>query len=346
MKIPADILKLFDNSSLNFKLRSESSDLWHESFSSLEYRPVDYLAANIDYQIEYQKQNYDEIIDLSSVIYCNQLPVAIWPVSLSIKGKECYFSSFGENILQPLFLIGISSKQIKKTNAEIFEICNRINSLLSNKYWQSSCTYINKDHLSPWHLHCMKNNAECSVVHNLYVDIRKDLNEIKSGIRRRYKPLINKGEKLWDIKVHNKTLGLEEWNEFKNLHLEVAGRKTRTDKSWEAQFNNINQNKAFLVTLRDEKRLIGGALFTFTEDEGRYDSAVYDRNLFDKPIGHAAQYVAIKEFKKMNISLYKIGRRFYNSDKPKPSAKEMSIADFKEGFASFTQPEYILKNFV
>ena len=66
-------------------------------------------------------------------------------------------------------------------------------------------------------------------MHNLYVDIRKDLNEIKSGIRRRYKPLINKGEKLWDIKVHNKTLRLEEWNNL-NLHLEVAGRKTRTDK--------------------------------------------------------------------------------------------------------------------
>ena len=43
MKIAEDILKLFENSSLNFKLRSESSDLWHESFSLLEYRFVDYL---------------------------------------------------------------------------------------------------------------------------------------------------------------------------------------------------------------------------------------------------------------------------------------------------------------
>ena len=346
MKMVEGILKQLDDSFLNFNLRKENPALWHKSFSSLEYRPVDYLAANIDYQIEYQKQNYDEIIDLSSVIYCNQVPVAIWPVSIFIKDEKCYFSSFGENILLPLFLNGTSSKQMKKTIAEVFEICNKVNSILCNEFWTSSCTYIDKNNLSPWHLFCMKNNAKCLVSHDLYVDLRKDLNEIKSNIRKSYKPLISKGEKLWDIKVHHKTINLEVWNEFKNLHQEVAGRKTRTDETWQTQFNNINENKAFLVTLRDKNKLIGGALFTFSKDEGRYDCAAYDRSFFDKPIGHVAQFVAIKEFKKMNISLYKIGKRFYNSDKPQPSKKEMSIADFKEGFASFTQPEFILKNFI
>ena len=66
MKPYTDILKIFENSSLDFKLRQNNIDEWDENFSALEYKPVDYLAAKIDYQTEYQKQNFDEFIDISS----------------------------------------------------------------------------------------------------------------------------------------------------------------------------------------------------------------------------------------------------------------------------------------
>jgi len=346
MKPYTDILKIFENSSLDFKLRQNNIDEWDENFSALEYKPVDYLAANIDYQTEYQKQNFDEFIDISSIIFSNGNPIAIWPISIGIKDGKKFFSSQGENILPPIFLKNTSSKQIKKCISEIHKICIKVNLDHSKKYWMTSCAYVNKNYLSAWHLLCMTKKAECSLIHNLYVDLDRDIDEIWSNFRKSYKPLINKGEKLWNIEVHKSSIEKDIWSDFKNLHLNVSGRKTRSDKSWEIQFNNIKANNAFLITLKNDKNLVGGALFSYTLDEGRYDVGAYDRSLFDKPIGHAAQFTAIKEFKKMNLSLYKIGRRFYASDIPAPTEKELSIADFKEGFASFTQPEFILKNFI
>lgn len=346
MKLYTDILRIFENSSLDFKLRENNIDEWEEMFSALEYKPVDYLGAIIDYQIEYQKQNFDDLIDMSSIIFRNGNPIAIWPISIGIKDGQSFFSSQGENILPPLFLKNVSYKQIKKCISEIYKICIKINLDHSKKFWKTSCPYINNDHLSAWHLLCMTKKAECSLIHNLYVDLDKDIDEIRSKFRSRYKPLISKGEKLWNIEVHKSSIEKTIWNDFKNLHLNASGRKTRSDKSWEIQFDNVRRNNAFLITLKNDKDLVGGALFSYSSDEGRYDIGAYDRNLFDKPIGHAAQFTAIKEFKKMNLSLYKIGRRFYASDIPNPTEKELSIADFKEGFASITQPEFVLKNYI
>ena len=91
--------------------------------------------------------------------------------------------------------------------------------------------------------------------------------------------------------------------------------------------------------------MVGGAFFEFTEDEGRYKVAAYDRNLFDKPLAILFNTRPSKNLKGGKIKFYKLGRRFYESDNPKPSEKEISISYFKEGFASLSVPEYVLEHF-
>ena len=44
--------------------------------------------------------------------------------------------------------------------------------------------------------------------------------------------------------------------------------------------------------------MVGAALITFSLHEARYDVGAYNRDLFDKPIGHIAQHTAIEELKK------------------------------------------------
>ena len=41
--------------------------------------------------------------------------------------------------------------------------------------------------LDDWHLLCLKNGASCSVMHYLYVDLKRDLEKIK-GIISKYNP--------------------------------------------------------------------------------------------------------------------------------------------------------------
>jgi len=129
------------------------------------------------------------------------------------------------------------------------------------------------------------------------------------------------------------------WDEFRLLHLAVAGRATRSLQSWDAQLQAIAAQAAFLVYLRDpDGRMVGGGLFHISRDEGLYAVAAYDRALFDKPLGHVVQYQAILEMKNRHLRWYKLGSRVFPVDEPPPSAKELSIAEFKQGFASHVFP--------
>ena len=92
--------------------------------------------------------------------------------------------------------------------------------------------------------------------------------------------------------------------------------------------------------------MVGAGLFNFTRDEGLYAIGAYDREQFDKPLGHVVQYYAIEELKKRDVRWYKLGARPYPTHFPVPSAKEISIGEFKQGFASHLLPRIILEHVV
>ena len=88
---------------------------------------------------------------------------------------------------------------------------------------------------------------------------------------------------------------------------------------------------------------VGGGLFACTRDEAAYSVAAYDRELFDKPLGHVVQFTAIKALKERGIRWYRIGARPFVGDAPAPSEKELAIADFKHGFASHLHQRRLLR---
>jgi len=167
---------------------------------------------------------------------------------------------------------------------------------------------------------------------------------IKRNLRKSYKALINSDMSDWSIEVLD-VADESVWNQFKELHLEVSGKKTRSDETWEIHFNDIKKQQGFLVYLANNSgKIDGGGFFNFTRDEGLYAVGASKRTLFDKPLGHVIQYRAIQEFKKRGVVWYKLGPRPYLSEKPEATDKEISIAEFKQGFASHIFPRFILSH--
>ena len=112
----------------------------------------------------------------------------------------------------------------------------------------------------------------------------------------------------------------------------------------EGRLDAIAANCAFLVYLRNSAgKMIGGGYFEHSHDEASYAVGAYDRSLFDKPLGHVVQFHAISEMKRRNLSWYRIGARAFMGDQSQPSAKEISISDFKQGFASDLMPRFELE---
>ena len=333
------IEELLNNADFKFVFRTEAKDLWSDVYKELEFKPIDYQNFRIDYLAKYHTQNYTNIKDLSIVILSDNKPIGIWPLIACFKKNSHFLFSNDQSITPPLFKTDCSSKTIKKCLLESFNFLKN-----SGCNFNISIPYFGESKIMQWHQICLLNGMSSKINYNLYVDLYKELDEIKKSFRKSYKPLIGVAKKLWTTVIHDKKLTKCTWAEFKNLHYEVAGKKTRLDDTWDLQYENIKNDNAFFISLReDSSKMVGGGYFELSPNEGKYEVGVYDRELFDKPLGHIIQNTAIQELKRRGIRFYKIGRRFYESDNPQPTDKELSISYFKEGFASETYPEYILE---
>ena len=339
------IEETFNEINIKCIFRENHESQWIDLTSSFKYMPIDYLNSNIEYLNEYNNQNYDEMFDCSCILLSDNKPIALWPLTIGNKNKASFLTSQDSYILPPIFNINCPKKTSKSVYKQAFSVLNKISTNNHIKEWNTSTPYMGLSGLDDWHLLCMKNGASCSVIHNLYVDLKKDLEKIKLDFRKSYRPLVTKGNRIWTTKIHTSTIDSVTWKEFKNLHLKAAGRITRSDESWDVQFKIIIKNNGFLVSIYNEDaKMVGGALIVCSANEGRYEIAAYDRDLFDRPLGHLVMFKAIEESKKRGFDYYIVGRRFFESDNPKPTKKEISISEFKEGFTTYNIPSYIITN--
>lgn len=338
-------LEVFEKCNLNVTFRDDQPDLWSSTYELLPFRPVDYLASSLDYQLAYQRSQGGDWKELSCVLYSNGKPVGIWPLTVSKHNSALEISSQGRPIMPPLFIETCSSLITKKLIVNCMDVINSLASEFNLEGWTSSLGFIEQIGCSDWELLSMRQGARCSVQHELYVDLRLSLPEIKSGFRKSYRSLIQSGQTECSVDILSTPGNNFVWDEFRALHAEVSGRITRSLESWQQQHKALECDEAFLIFLRNfDGRMIGAGYFMHSPDEGVYAVGVYDRSLFHKPLGHMVQYRAIEELKRRGCRWYRIGRRSFPGNSDSPSDKDLSIAHFKEGFASNVLRSFFLSH--
>ena len=117
--------------------------------------------------------------------------------------------------------------------------------------------------LSNWFLLWLERADKDFITYQLAIDLQQSAESIKLDFRKSYKPLVNKALKDWDVKVCEENVD-EVFEEFKDLHFEAAGKQTRSKESWDIQRKQIENNEAFLVSVRDGSLLIGAGFFNFS----------------------------------------------------------------------------------
>lgn len=323
-------------------LSTESPGVWKATLAACDYVPVSYTFESMAYQLSYLRSGGADCGDVSLIWHWNGTPCGVWPLSFTVAGEETSLHSHGSPILPPLFAAGTPASVCKRLCRASLDLVDRMSGKSGSRAPIASTPFLDRSGLGDWHDEWMRRGAECQVTHQLFLDLRPELAEIKSGFRKSYKSLLNSGRREWAVSVLD-TPDPVIWGEFMQLHLDVSGRKTRSDETWALQLRQIATGEALLVVLRDaEEKMVGGGFFQFTRDEALYAVAAYDRALFQKPLGHVVQATAIEEFRRRNIRWLKLGRRFYPGDVPAPTEKELSISDFKSGFSSHLFPEFSL----
>jgi FemAB family protein len=343
MEQKKNILFFFEEAGLKVCFRESERLEWDKVLENSDYFSVNYLSGMIDYQIEYCRGNKKNDIDISLLLIYNNQYCGVWPLSLAV-GEKNPMRSNGGMILPPVFI----SKFPLKSRKKVVKIClNFLNVALhfyKGQFWNGLESFQNCIGLSVWHKAMLEKVKSINVKHELYVDLSLSLPSIKSKIRKSYKSLIVSGLRHYNVAI----LDCENvliWDEFRRLHRKVSGRVTRSIESWDLLHYSIKTGDAFLVYLQDSNgSMVGGGFFYITTGEGAYSVGAYDRNLFDKPLGHLVQYRAIEEMKKRGLKWYLIGERQYSFDIPAPSQKEISISNFKQGFSTHTFSKYILNH--
>jgi FemAB family protein len=335
-----DIDQLLAQSGLEASLRRNDGVSWDAFFVNASYRSVAYTASMLDYQQAYFRGAGWEIDDISLVLKSDGKPCGLLPLTIGRLDGKPTLTSVGAPIMTPQFTCGLSPRTIKKFCSRIIVFLQQLGQGLNldTLHLESAAMPLSGlDGVSPWCQQIMSAGASPCIRHHLYVDLQPDLADIRARFRKSYRPLINKGLRTW--KVFVTPYGdpdLAVWDEFRQLHFDVSGRVTRSEESWCHQLEMIKAGQAFLVGLREPEGmgLVGAGFFQFTRDEGVYAAAAYNRSLFDKPMGHVVQQIAIETMKGLGVRWYRIGERHYPQDQPEPSAKEVSISEFKQGFAT------------
>lgn len=164
------------------------------------------------------------------------------------------------------------------------------------------------------------------------IDLDVPQEAIATNIRKSYRSLISRGKRSISLAYVNcDNPDFEMFTRYRTFHRRIAGRVTRPRKSWDIMFEAIADGHGELSLGYDSSGdLMSATLVIDGGEVAQYSSGVYERERFDKPIGHWPLYDAILRAKARGRSLFELG------DIPAAgtaSDKEVSIGAFKRGFA-------------
>ncbi len=168
------------------------------------------------------------------------------------------------------------------------------------------------------------------------VDLARGEEGLRLALRKSSKSLVNWGRKNinWSF-VNQGNPDSQAFEDYHRFHRHVAGHTTRPDSTWDAMFDWIASGGGELMLGRlDGGDLVAGTVVLDGTTVAYYSSGVYDRDRFDKPMGHYPVYESILRAGERGMSVFDLG------DIPQAgqgSAKDQAIGFFKRGFAGELQ---------
>jgi FemAB family protein len=289
-----------------------------------------YSFLDIDYSIEYFMGSVSE--DFSFIIAGDDVPLAGVIIAGMIgQNKEKELSGFG----RPVFCI----ENEKNENLALDEVQSLFKEELGKiieKFKPDKIIFKNfGEKLSMPGRFLLDMGAQVSHQFINIIDLSLSEAKLKYNLRHSYRSLINWGFKNLKIEIIDyKNISEEKIEAFRKLHIEVAGKGTRSKETWQYQFEMIKNKEAFAVFGYLDGELVTAALFIYSPKYCFYGVSASKRELFDKPMSHSLLWTAVLHAKKIGCIFFETGEQFfpYHKQTTKVSDKDFGISTFKRGF--------------
>ena len=300
------------------KLISELNEIENIRFKEsalfqLMIQHYSYNSEHIEYYQEYFGNTY---LNYSLVVYDK----SNFYIAIQIYTNNDTVSYFG----QPTHIISLDTVEQTILNVAFNDLFLKLDNL--------NAKYINTyDH--PKVLHKYFNNV-INVKNNTIatINLEQSATTIKSNLRKSYKSLVNWGEKNIEVEIYDKNNADEKkFSSFHQFHITVAKRITRSDQTWQKQFNAILQGKAVMLLGYYNEELVTAIYVNYGTTTAYYGVAVNDRELMGQniPIGQVLLYQAILKAKSDGKKLFILGDVTETIDE-----KVNAISKYKMGFTN------------
>lgn len=177
-------------------------------------------------------------------------------------------------------------------------------------------------------------------------DRRIFLNEVQDELTLEYSKSVKMALKKEDIstlitscKDNQKTIR-HQFEALKRLHLESAGKLTRSVKSWELQFEMVKNGSALIVSGAQDNEIVTSALFMLHSGAAFYGVSASNYTENSGGLSHHLIDCAIKEFKFFGIDEIWLGSQ-HTVWTTEISNKEQRIEEFKSYFGGSLQTTLI-----
>jgi len=180
---------------------------------------------------------------------------------------------------------------------------------------------------------CIDRQAKGGAQNFALMDLSLEVDALRRDIRDSYRSLINWGGRQIRMEQVNRSNPNRQFFErYVQFHGVVSGGKRDSRDYWRIYWDEIVAGRAELsLGWLAGDQLVSGTLVVEAGQTAYYASGVYDRDEFDKPLGHFPLWQAILRAKERGLRWFDLGELFAYCE---GSDKERNIAFFKRGFTS------------
>ena len=316
---------------ISFKIKKlKELDMFNQQFD-IPYRYS--VSAQTYYSSYFESGGYNKDNFILSIFQGAKL-IGLAPISISKESR--ILSSNGEAILFPYIFVDIDKYLEEEIYNQfldlIFQICLTfdLNAPIMQEYALKISPSIDERLVSL---------GARILSREVYVkNCKGSHEEIWRGIRKSYKSYINKGIRELSHGVITGKKAFNLFDSFRELHLEVSGRITRSDLTWEIQKSEVLNGFAFLAYIKIGENIVGCSFVPHNRGTALYAVGAYRRDLTNLNLGHISQWLAIEHLNSIGVHAYRLGHLEIGQGSAN-TPKELSIAQFKRGFASETKYE-------
>ncbi len=187
--------------------------------------------------------------------------------------------------------------------------------------------------LSPVDRACLDRAGRPELRMRAEADLSRPEDSLRRDVRDSYRSLINWGRRnlrLVYVNAENPDRSL--MDDYADFHARTAGRTVHGDATWAALFGHISAGSGeATMGYLDGGELVASSMVVDGDHTALYFSAVYDRDRFDKPMGHWPLFDAMVRAKARGRRYFDLGEFFAQGT---AGEKEYNIGFFKKGFTS------------